>query len=149
MAEYLVWIVATLMVMVSVSIHYEVMNFISDKMVPWAQKHLHNRRVIAIAIMGLLAGHIAEIWLFALAMKILVSYPDLGSIQGDFTGKWGDFLYLSAVDYTSLGENNVRLAGPLRALVVSETLTGMMLIAWSASFAYLKMEQLWKQKNRA
>lgn len=145
MVESLIWLFAWLLVLTTVSVHYETIMLVSDKVIPWAQKHLHNRRVIAVAITALMLGHIAEIWIFALAVKILLQFPSLGALRGDISDRWGDVLYLSSVNYTSLGDNGARIVGPARALASSETLAGMMMIAWSASFTYLKMEQIWKK----
>jgi hypothetical protein len=147
MIEDLVWLFSAVMVIVTVSLHYEVMTFVSDKVIPWAQKRVHSRRVMAYAIGGLLLGHIIEIWLFALVMRTLVYFPLFGSVQGDFGSSWEDFLYLSAVNYTSLGDNVIHVVGPTRALTATESLAGMMMIAWSASFAYLKMEMIWERRR--
>jgi hypothetical protein len=120
----------------------------SDKVMPWAQKHVHGRRTIVIALAALMLAPIAEIWLFALALKLLVQFPALGALEGSSGGGWDDFLYLSSVDYTSPGDNGMHTTGPARALACSETLVGMMMIAWSASLTYLKMEQVWKGRTK-
>ncbi|MGB9153094.1 MAG: hypothetical protein WCD70_08420 [Alphaproteobacteria bacterium] len=148
MIESFVWLLAGLLVLVTVSVHYEAIMLISDRVMPWAQKHVHNRRVMPVVIAALMLGHIAEIWMFALALKLLVQFPVFGSLQGGTGNGWGDFLYLSSVDYTSLGDNGLRIIGPARAIVASETLIGMLMIAWSASFTYLKMEQVWKDHHK-
>jgi hypothetical protein len=147
MIEHLVWLFSAFMVIVTVTVHYEVMTVVSDKVIPWAQKHVHSRRVMAYGIAGLLAGHITEIGLFAIVTKILVYFPMFGSVQGGVDYGWGDFLYLSAVNYTSLGDNILHLVGPARAIAACESLAGMMMIAWSASFAYLKMEMIWERRR--
>lgn len=147
MIEHMVWLLSALMVIITVSVHYECMTFVSDKIIPWAQKHVHNRRVITFAIAGLLMGHITEIWLFALATRILLFFPTFGEIHGEFSNKWEDFLYLSAVNYTSLGDVTLHLTGPARAISAGETLAGMMMIGWSASFTYLKMEMIWERRR--
>ena len=146
--DYLTWVLSGLLVIITVSIHYETMMLVSDRVMPWAQKHFHNRRVIAVAITGLLLGHIAEIWVYALATMVAMHFPVMGSVQGDFNNSWSDFLYLSSVNYSSLGNAAIRLTGPVRAIVCSETLIGMMMIAWSSSFTYLKMEQIWRRHHQ-
>lgn len=148
MIETGVWIFAWLLVLITVSLHYEVIRLVSDKVMPWTQKHihsLHSRRVIGVAIAALMLGHIAEIWLFAFAMQEMVRFPELGALQGGTGHEWSDFLYLSSVNYTSLGDNELHIVGPARAMASSETLVGMMMIAWSASFTYLSMEKVWKK----
>jgi len=147
MIEHFMWVFSALLVIVTVTVHYEVMMLVSDKVIPWAQKRSHSRRVIAIAITGLLLGHIIEIWIFAIAIWGLLQFPPLGGLQGDITDLWSDCLYLSSVNYTSLGDGNLRLIGPARAIASCETLAGLMMIAWSASFTYLKMEQIWRKRG--
>jgi len=147
MAANIVWLLSALMVIATVTVHYEIIMIVSDYVVPWAKKHIHSRRVMSFAIAGLLAGHVLEIFLFALAIKLLVSFPEFGSVIGDFTGIWEDYLYLSAVNYTSIGADSIRLTGPVRMLAAGETLAGLMMIAWSASFTYLKMEMIWERRR--
>ena len=148
MIQPLVWLFSSLLVVLTVTVHYEARMMVSDKVIPWAQKRTHSRRVIAVAITGLLLGHIIEIWIFALAMLLLLQFPVLGTLQGDITSLWSDCLYLSSVNYTSLGDSNLRLTGAVRTIASSETLAGLMMIAWSASFTYLKMEQIWRNRGR-
>ena len=54
-----------------------------------------------------------------------------------------DYFYFSIVSYTSLGLGDVFPHGHVRFLTGLEALNGLMLIAWSASFAYLAMGRLW------
>jgi hypothetical protein len=147
MTESIVWLFAAIMVVVTVTVHYQVMAITSDRIIPWAQKRAPSRSVVAYGITGLLLGHIVEILLFALMMKILLYFPMWGSIQGDFGNGWGDFLYLSTVSYTTLGDSGVRLIGPIRAIAASESLVGLMMIIWSASFSYLNMKTIWERRR--
>ncbi|MFA4993727.1 MAG: hypothetical protein WC521_00245 [Bdellovibrionales bacterium] len=147
MIDYVVWFISTIMVIATVILHYEVIMVVSDRIIPWAQKCARSRRVMAYAIAGLLFGHILEIWLFALAMNALVAFPVLGAAEGAFGNDFSILLYLSSVNYTSLGDNGIRLIGPVRALAASESLVGMMMIAWSAAFAYLKMKMIWERRS--
>lgn len=144
MIELCAWAIACLLVIITVIIHYEILSMVSDHVVPWAQHRFRGRRVIGISIATLMLGHIIEIWVFAFAMFGLLATNLFGSLTGEFDGSLSSYLYFSAVNYTSLGDNMIRPTGPIRAIAVSETLAGMMMIAWSASFAYLKMEQIWK-----
>ena len=73
--------------------------------------------------------------------------PAFGGFGGSFGGNVSDFLYFSAVNYTSLGYGDIHPLGSIRAIAVTEALTGLMMIAWSASFTYLKMEQIWQTRS--
>ena len=54
-----------------------------------------------------------------------------------------DYLYFSTATYTSLGYGDIYPLGGLRLMAGIETITGLMMIAWSASFTYLTMEKFW------
>jgi hypothetical protein len=47
------------------------------------------------------------------------------------------------VTYTSLGFGDVYPIESMRLISGVEALTGLLMIAWSASFTYLAMEQFW------
>ena len=143
MIEIFGWFAASLLVALTVAIHYEVMMAVSDRILPWAQRHLHGRRVMVVSMISMLFGHIIEIWLFAFAMKGLMLIHGFGALTGDFDSDLHAFLYFSAANYTAIG-SEVHAHGPIREIMVSETLTGLMMITWSASFTYLKMEEIWR-----
>ena len=65
-----------------------------------------------------------------------------GTLQGG-TGAFDDCVYYSFVAYTSLGFGDIVPVGPLRFLTAMETLTGLVLIAWTASFMYVQMNRFW------
>jgi hypothetical protein len=144
----IIWLFSAIMVVMTMALHYEVLMIVSDRIIPWAQKHVQSRRAVTYGIAGLLLGHVIEIWLFAFVIRCLLYFPFWGSIQGDFEGAWGDFLYLSTVSYTTLGDSSIRLTGPIRAITASESLVGMMMIIWSASFSYLNMKTIWERRHQ-
>jgi hypothetical protein len=142
------WFVAALVVGAVVGIHYEVLLLVSDRVLPWAQRQWPGRRVMIVAMAVLFLGHIAEIWLFAIVMIVVLHIDGFGSLTGAFDGDFHAFLYFSAANYTSIGDGDIHSQGPIRALIFSETLTGLMMIAWSASFTFLKMEQVWQHHKK-
>jgi hypothetical protein len=71
----------------------------------------------------------------------------LGSIDGEVSGTWLDFFYFSVSTYTTLGVGDVVPIGPLRVVAGIESLTGLVLIGWSASYTYLVMEHTWKRND--
>lgn len=148
MIDFIAWGVAALLVLATVSIHYEAMLVVSDRFMPWAQRHFHGRRVISFVIVALMAAHVVEIWLWAAACAATAHTPGFGTFTGTFDHGFHSYLYMSAVNYTSLGDNAITPSGAVRTLVAGETLTGMLMIAWSASFTFLKMEQVWKGHGR-
>ena len=148
MIEIFGWMVATLIVAATVTTHYEVMLLVSDRILPWVQRRWPGRRVMIVSMACLFLGHITEIWLFAIAMIGLLKIDGFGALTGAFDGDFHAFLYFSATTYTAVGDSDIHSSGPIRAVIVSETLTGLMMIAWSASFTYLKMEQVWQRGRK-
>jgi len=99
-----------------------------------------------LSMIALMVGHVVEIWLFAATLLAMSRLQWFGGFAGAFDGGFGDFLYFSAVNYTSLGYGDIHPIGSMRAVAVTEALTGLMMIGWSASFTYLKMEQIWQTR---
>ncbi|HVY13442.1 MAG TPA: potassium channel family protein [Alphaproteobacteria bacterium] len=147
--ELIGWVIASVLVAATIGIHYEIMRLVSDVILPWALKRFHDRRVVVLMIASLMLGHIAEIWAFAFGMMAVSRWPELGSLSGAFNGSLSAFLYFSSVNYTSLGYGDITPHGAMRAIAVSETLAGLLMIAWSASFTYLKMEKIWDLRQRS
>ncbi|HEU0117667.1 MAG TPA: potassium channel family protein [Alphaproteobacteria bacterium] len=147
MADLIGWFAATLLVAFTIAIHFESMRLVSDSILPWALKWAPDRRAIVIMLLALMLAHIVEIWLYALTMMIMAHFPDMGRLEGDFDGRLTSYLYFSASNYTSVGYGDIHPKGFMRSISVSEALTGLLMIAWSASMTYLKMEQIWNKKR--
>ena len=52
-------------------------------------------------------------------------------------------VYYSVVSYTTLGLGEIYPLDGLRLLTGIESLIGLMMITWTASFTYLTMEKYW------
>ena len=131
--------VSTFMVLLTVVIHYEGLQLISNFQLRIA---LVGRPAIIGSITCLFALHTVEIWLYALAYLLMEQF-DSGQIKGAFAGTLHDYLYFSATSYTSLGLGDVYPQGSARLVAGIEALNGLVLIGWSASYSYLVMERLW------
>lgn len=145
--DFIILVVSSMLALVCVLVHYEVMLLTSDRLIPWALRHALGRRTVMISLMALMLGHIVEIWVYACVFMTLSYFPSFGNFVGNIDGKFTDFLYFSAVNYTSLGYGDIHTTGSIRILAVSETLAGLLMIAWSASFTYLKMEHVWQART--
>lgn len=95
-------------------------------------------------IFTLLAAHLIEIVLFAVGYAWSVGWANAGELVGDLSGGWRDYAYFSSSVYTTLGFGDVLPHGNLRILVGMESITGLLMIAWSSSFAFLVMRRLWE-----
>jgi hypothetical protein len=103
----------------------------------------HRRTKVLYGIFSVLGLHVAEIWLFGLALWALLAWPACGTLGPDATHVF-DFVYFSAITFTTVGFGDLAPVGPIRFLSGTEALTGFVLIAWSASFTYLEMERYWR-----
>jgi amino acid transporter len=135
-------LLAAILVILCVVIHYFVLEGLSA-LVP--RMRSPKRLRMGIVILGAIMGHLAEITVFAFGIAALIFWGEHGSLQGELQAGLRDYFYYSAVTYTSLGFGDLTPFGHLRLLAAVEALTGLVLIAWTASFAYLQMQRFWGQ----
>ena len=133
--------VALVVVLMSVGIHYEGLRLCSRLL---GSATPRRRYSVALAMLGALAAHFVEIVVFALASGLMIS-QGLGGLEPP-QETFEDLLYVSAVNYTSLGFGDVVPTGPMRHLASLEALTGLVMIAWTASFSFLQMEHFWGER---
>lgn len=138
-----IYLINTLLIAVVVLIHYEALRQLSVR-IPALAIHSHLRVLVGIA--GALLAHIVEIWLFGIAYYAASMSDDLGVLTGRFNGSLMDSVYYSFTAYTSLGTGDIEPIGDLRFLAGLEALTGLVLIAWTASFMYLEMSRYWREE---
>jgi hypothetical protein len=134
---------ATLLsIALAVLVHYEGLVLTQRRI---AQEHVRRRLKVLHAISLLIVLHVVEIWVFGVMMWMLLLWPACGSIAGPASAHFLDSIYLSAVSYTTVGFGDVAPVGPIRLLVATESLVGLVLITWSASFTYIEMERFWRE----
>jgi len=141
------------LVTTAVLIHFEALNLLTGAI---AKIKTSPRLSILIGILGCFCAHLLEVTLFAGGFYFLIHQQLLGSLLGgDIQGHrlfgtpstgFIDSLYFSITCYTSLGFGDLIATGWLRFLAGIEALTGLLLIAWTASFMYLEMQKHWKVK---
>jgi hypothetical protein len=123
-----------------VVLHYEGLLYTSRRL-PRMGGGRHVKVLYAIA--SVMALHVAEIWLFGLTLWLLLLSSGSGTL-GPGALHLLDYVYFSAVTFTTVGFGDLVPSGPIRFLSGMEALTGFVLIAWSASFTYLEMERFWR-----
>lgn len=139
----IIFIINSFLVSLAVLIHFEALNQLS---IILPKLKIQNRPRVLIALFGALVAHVAEIWMFAFAYYFIIRSGYFGSLAGDFDNSLMDCSYFSFTTYTSLGFGDIKPVGNIRFLAGLEALTGLVLIAWTASFMYLEMQKLWKDK---
>jgi hypothetical protein len=142
--DLLVLFTTAVLVALVVLIHYEGLALVSG----WLSRvKLQHRRKVLLGVYSVIFIHIAEIWLFGVALWALLTFvPDAGSLGGTVHAQFLDSIYLSAASYTTVGFGDVTAVGAIRLISSTESLIGLILITWSASFLYLEMEQYWNRK---
>jgi len=139
----IVLLIAAALVVLSVTIHVVTLRRLSRIVLRWQSLPV---TAMGVAMVGAIVGHLVEIELFAVAIQGMAQREDFGRLVGNMGQTAEDYFYFSAVTYTSLGFGDVVPAGPLRLLSAIEALTGLVLIAWTASFAFLLMQRLWNDR---
>jgi hypothetical protein len=107
----------------------------------------HRRVKVLYAIFAVILLHVMEIWIIGAVIWLLLLWPACGSLYGPPTPTFLECVYLSAVSFSTVGFGDVAPVGPIRFLIATEALTGLVLITWSASLTYLEMEKFSRSKE--
>lgn len=127
-------------------IHYEVLGTLNAAL---PSLTIPNRSKLLAVIFAAFVAHAIEMAVYGLALYLLIIYMDVGTLRGATDFSLDSCLYFSAETYTSLGFGDLTPVGPIRLLAGAEALNGLLLIGWSASFAYIAMERYWNPGEKA
>ena len=133
-------LVTVLAVVACVTLHYEGLRLLSDKLP--MPKHHHRRRIILL-IICLLLLHSLEIWVFGLCYFGLENFTGFGEFLGIAHMGLLDCIYYSASVFTTLGFGDIVPIGPIRFMTGVEAVAGLTFITWSASYTFLEMHKTW------
>lgn len=98
-------------------------------------------------MLGIYASHLFDIVIYALAYYFAWHVLEIGTLSGDRSdGPLGHF-YASAVMYTTIGFGDILPTGHLRFIASTQGLSGLLYIAWSASFIFAAMNRMLKDRN--
>ena len=141
-AAHFTVVIATLAALAAcVLLQYESLIFV------WRRLSAHggHRRVkVLYAICSVILLHAAEIMIFGTVLWLLARWPAAGGLAGEHVGRFFDYMYFSAVTFSTVGFGEMWPVGAIRILCATEALAGFVLIAWSASFTYIEMEKFWR-----
>ncbi len=129
------------LVSVSVMTHYETLRLLNDGL--GNTKFFSARAKVLAALVGAMASHLLQIAIFALAFWLLRDKFGMGGFGGAFEDSLTSFLYFSSETYTTLGFGDIYPTGPLRLICGIESLLGLLMISWTATFTYLEMRRYW------
>ena len=108
-----------------------------------AQKGESAQVHILAGVLDALCAHIIEIWLFAFGYYFMVNSGKFGTLRGNFDNILLAYGYFSFTAYSTLGLGDIEPVGNIRFLVGLESLTGLVLITWTASFMFVEMQKFW------
>lgn len=129
-----------LLIMASVMIHYELLRLLNGQL---PKIRVPDRSKLLVVIFAAFVAHGAEIAVYGLSLFALVKYGAVGTLAGSAGPSLANCVYFSAETYTTLGFGDLTPTGPLRLIAGVESLNGLLLIGWSASYTYLAMERFW------
>lgn len=135
-----IWVANSLVVALAVGLHYEFLYQLT-KFLP--RLRIRHRLRIVFGVFASLIAHALQVWIFAFAYYYMHHGDNWGHLAGAFNGSLIDAAYFSFTTYTTLGYGDIEPTGHLRFLAGIESLTGLVLITWTASFLYLEMRKDW------
>ncbi|MGB8274031.1 MAG: ion channel [Alphaproteobacteria bacterium] len=133
-------VTSVIVVGLTLIVHYEALRLASSAL---PKLPLPLRLRVLFVVFAAFLAHTIEVWLYAATYYVFVRVLGLGAFGGLQINDWHDYVYFSAITYTSLGLGDVFPLGQVRLITGVEALNGLLLIGWSASFTYLTMEKFW------
>jgi len=139
----------TFLIFAAILIHYEVLLRL-DRWLPRIS-HLHSRYRVLIGVAVIFMTHVVEIWLFAVGYFVTLQFPGMGQLIGASAehGIFMDYVYFSFITFTTVGYGDFVAQGNVRYLTGVESLLGLLLVAWSASFLFLEMQKYCTDSKRS
>ncbi len=133
-------VINTFLVAVVVTIHYV---FLYRTYRLLRQVTLRYRYRVLLGVFAALLAHLVAVWVFGIGYYLINLNGMLGSLQGNFIGSLWDCVYFSFTTYSTVGYGDIEPIGHLRFMAGMESLTGLVLITWSASMLFLEMQRYW------
>ena len=130
-------------VCITVLVHYE---FLYRVTIFIPRMKIRHRFRIVVGVFAALTAHAVEIWIFSVPYYLVIRQEGWGNLTGNFNGTILDCAYFSFTTFTTLGFGDIEPIGNVRYLTGIESLTGLVLITWTASFLYFEMQRHWNQK---
>lgn len=129
-------------VLIVVVIHYESLLWLTRLL---AKMQTLQRMRLLIGVLAALCAHAVEVTVFAFAYYRL-HHQGGGELIGNFDGSFPDCLYYSLTTFTTLGFGDIAPMGAMRYLTGAESLVGLVLITWTASFLFIEMQRHWRDR---
>lgn len=127
-------------VAVVVLLHYECLHYLTVLMPKLRIKY---RFRLVLGVFGALVAHVVEVLIFGYTYYYMHNHENLGYLEGRFVLGASDCIYFSFTTYTTLGYGDIEPFGGIRYLAGVESLAGLVLITWTASFLFIEMQRYW------
>ncbi|NMP16389.1 potassium channel family protein [Thalassotalea sp. Y01] len=137
-------LVTTVVVATCVVLHYEALRSLSRRL-PYL--HYNNKYQIVVGVVGALLAHCVQVWIFALGYYFMMQDETFGTLKGNFNGSLLDCTYFSFTTFSTVGFGDIEPHGAIRFYTGVESLTGLLLITWTASFLFLEMQRYWQTES--
>jgi hypothetical protein len=125
-------------VVLSVLLQFEMIGWL------WRFNAGHGSRTrarIALSVLCLIGFHLLEVGVFAVGYLIGERVLSLGRMAASHQIGVRDVFYYSAEVFSTLGLGDVYATSDLRMLTAVESLSGMLLLSWSASFIVIAVQR--------
>ena len=141
----LVFIILIMFLTVSVVVllHYECLYWLTLLMPKLRIKYRYR---LVLGVFGAMFAHVVEMLIFAVIYFQMHQNESMGYLEGRFVISLADCIYFSFTTYTTLGYGDIEPFGGIRYLAGIESLTGLLLITWTASFLFIEMQRYWVSK---
>jgi len=134
--EYWIIVAVTATAVIAcVAVHYEGLRMLNHLRVGG----INDRHRIIIMILCIMMLHIVEVWIFGITYYLLMINGNFGGFEGMASIGMFDSVYFSATVFSTLGFGDIVPIGPIRFVTGTESIAGLTLITWSASFTFVEM----------
>ena len=137
-------LIVIVVVAICVALHYEMLHQMT-RIIP--KLNFAHRSRIAFGVIIALVAHSLGICVFGFCYYVLHRAGGWGDFDGSYDGSLLDSIHFSATTFTTLGFGDIAPHGELRLLTGVESLTGLVLITWTASFLYIEMARYWDNER--
>lgn len=133
-------VIGLMAVSVTVLIHHEGLQWIDRRCFGGGKPH---RSSLVLSVLLVLSLHIVQIFIYGLGFWGISFLPLGGGIgEKGGTATLSDAFYMSAINYSTLGMGgDLSPKGAARLLVALESIAGLLMITWSASFTYNRLSR--------
>lgn len=120
----------------------------------WAErsKRTSHRIRVFVIVMAIFAVHTICVWLYGILYYVMEQFNFgylIFTVQNEKIARdFLDYIYFSASAYSALGLGDVVPQKATRFVASVEALNGLVLIAWSASYTYLSMQDFWDTRKK-